>query len=111
MSEQMNAPMSPESASGGNAQVLSILSLVVGVISLCGFFVPIAGIPLGIAGAVLGFLARKDVKWKTLAIVGIVVSGIGILFSCVSPVGIIAVMRLLGPKIGNTFSTISNSLP
>jgi len=24
---------------------------------------------------------------------------------------VIAVMRLLGPKIGNTFSTISNSLP
>ena len=24
---------------------------------------------------------------------------------------VIAVMRILGPKIGNTFSTISNSLP
>ena len=24
---------------------------------------------------------------------------------------VIAIMRLLGPKIGNTFSTISNSLP
>ena len=27
------------------------------------------------------------------------------------PIVVIAVMRLLGPKIGNTFSTISNSLP
>ena len=26
-------------------------------------------------------------------------------------IGVIAVMRLLGPKIGNTFSTIANSLP
>jgi hypothetical protein len=27
------------------------------------------------------------------------------------PICVIAVMRLLGPKIGNTFSTISSSLP
>jgi hypothetical protein len=29
----------------------------------------------------------------------------------VVPIGVIAMMRLLGPQIGNTFSTISSSLP
>ncbi|HMR98218.1 MAG TPA: hypothetical protein PKE62_03105 [Anaerolineales bacterium] len=28
-----------------------------------------------------------------------------------APILVIAVMRLLGPKIGNTFSTINSSLP
>lgn len=35
-----------------------------------------------------------------------------VLFCCaVVPIGVIAMMRLLGPQIGNTFSTISSSLP
>lgn len=110
MSNQMNAPMSPESASGGTEQILAIVSLVVGVISLCGLVVPIVGVPLGIIGIVLGYFGRRDANRKNLATIGMVLSGIGILLSCV-PVGVIAVMRLLGPKIGNTFSTISNSLP
>jgi len=110
MSEQSNVPMSPAPASSGNEQVMAIVSLVVGVISLCGLVVPIIGIPLGIIGIVLGYFGRRKAEWKTYATIGIALSGIGILLSCV-PVGLIAVMRLLGPKIGNTFSTISNSLP
>ena len=36
----------------------------------------------------------------------------GFIALCVClPIVVIAVMRLLGPKIGNTFSTISSSLP
>ena len=114
MNDQTNAPMSPAPASTGNAQILAIISLVAGVISLCIWLIPIigpiAGIILGIAGLVLGYLARKDVNWKTLSIVGMALSGIGILLACL-PIGAIAVMRLLGPRIGETFSTISNSLP
>jgi hypothetical protein len=34
-----------------------------------------------------------------------------ILCCAVVPIGVIAMMRLLGPQIGNTFSTISSSLP
>lgn len=113
MNEQMNTPVSPQPvqpAGAGNAQILAIVSLVVGVISLCGVVIPFMGIPLGILGMVLGYFGRKDVNWKTYATIGMVLSGVGILLSCV-PVGLIAAMRLLGPKIGNTFSTISNSLP
>jgi hypothetical protein len=113
MNDQMNAPMStpPAAPAGqGNAQIMAIISLVAGVISLCGLVIPLIGIPLGILGMVLGYLGRRDVNWKTYATVGMALSGVGILLSCV-PIGVISVMRLLGPKIGNTFSSISNSLP
>lgn len=113
MNDQMNAPVSPQPlqpASAGNERIMAIVSLVAGVISLCGLVVPIIGIPLGIIGIVLGYFGRRDNNWKTYATVGMALSGVGILLSCV-PVGLITVMRLLGPKIGNTFSSISNSLP
>jgi len=113
MNDQQNAPMTTPPATPparGNEQTLAIVSLVAGVISLCGLVIPIIGIPLGILGIVLGYFARRDINWKTYATVGMALSGVGILLSCV-PIGVIGVMRLLGPKIGNTFSTISNSLP
>jgi uncharacterized membrane protein YphA (DoxX/SURF4 family) len=110
MNEQMNTPVSPVPARSGNEQTLAIVSLVAGVISLCGLVVPILGIPLGIVGIVLGYFGRRDAAWKTYATVGMALSGAGILLSCV-PIGLIGAMRLLGPKIGDTFSTISSSLP
>jgi len=110
MNEQPNVPMSPIPASSGNEQIMAIVSLVAGVISLCGLVVPIIGVPLGIIGIVLGYFGRKDAERKNLATIGMVLSGLGILLSCV-PIGVISIMRLLGPKIGNTFSTISSSLP
>jgi hypothetical protein len=110
MNDQINVPASPQPVSAGTEKILAIASLVVGVISLCGVIVPLIGIPFGIIGIVLGFLGRRDVNWKTYASIGIALSIVGILLSCV-PVAIISVMRLLGPKIGNTFSTINSSLP
>jgi len=110
MNEDMNTPMQEQPVSSGNERIMAIASLVLGIISLCGAILPIVGIPLAIIGIVLGFLGRKDISQKNLATAGIVVSILGILFSCV-PVIIIAVMRLLGPKIGNTFSSINSSLP
>ena len=113
MNDQMNAPVSPQPAqpaSAGTEKIMAIASLVVGVISLCGLVIPIIGIPLGIVGIVLGYLGRKDAASKTYATIGMALSGVGILLSCV-PVGLIAFMRLMGPKIGNTFSTINSSLP
>lgn len=113
MNEEMNTHASPEpggATTGGNERMMAIGSLVLGVISLCGFFLPIVGIPLAVGGIVLGILGRKDEAQKTIATVGIVVSIFGILLGCV-PVSIIAIMRLLGPKIGNTFSSINSSLP
>jgi len=113
MNDPMNAPVSPQPvqpASAGTERIMAVVSLVAGVISLCGIVVPIIGIPLGIIGIALGYFGRRDVDWKTYATIGMALSGAGILLSCV-PIGLIAVMRLLGPKIGNTFSSISNSLP
>jgi hypothetical protein len=110
MNDQLNTPVSPQPASAGAEKFLAIASLVVGVISLCGLVVPIVGILFGIIGVVLGFFGRRDAGWKTYAAVGIALSIMGILLSCV-PIGIISIMRLLGPKIGNTFSTINSSLP
>ena len=110
MNDQMNTPVSPVPTSGGNEQTMAIISLVAGVISLCGLVVPIIGVPLGIVGIVLGYFGRRAAAWKTYATIGMALSGAGILLSCV-PIGLIAVMRLLGPKVGTTFSTISSSLP
>ena len=110
MDDQMNAPVSPQPASAGTEQTMAIVSLVAGVLSLCGIVIPIIGIPLGIVGIVLGYFGRKAAAWKTYATVGMALSGAGILLSCV-PISLITVLRLLGPKVGNTFSTISSSLP
>ena len=111
MDEQTNTPMpSQPTQPAGTERILAIVSLVTGVISLCGLFIPIIGIPLGLIGLVLGILGRKDADWKVYATVGIALSVVGILLSCV-PIGVISIMRLLGPKIGNTFSSINSSLP
>ena len=80
-----NAPMQvPPSASGssGNEKMMAIASLVLGVINLCAWFFPICGIPLSIAGLVLGFFGMKDPSQKTLAIIGMVLCAIGLLIGC-----------------------------
>jgi hypothetical protein len=113
MNHQSNAPVSPKSVQPAGAKIereMAVVSLVLGEISLCGVLIPIIGILLGSIGFVLGYFGRKDDDGKIYAIVGMVLSGVGILLSCM-PTGLISVMRLLGPKIGNTFSTISSSLP
>jgi len=110
--EHTNTPVSPQPtqpASAGTEKILAIVALVLGVISLCGVFIPIIGIPFGLIGFVLGIFGRKDADWKTYATVGMALSVVGILLSCI-PIGVISVMRLLGPKIGDTFSSINSSL-
>lgn len=110
MSEGSNAPMSTGSVSGGGTEsTLAILSLVCGVISLCGIVVALIGIPFGLLGLVLGYFGRRNTDRKNLATIGMILGGIGILLSCI-PI-FFAILRLLGPKVGNTFSTISSSLP
>lgn len=110
MNEPLHSPSASEPARGGTESTLAILSLVCGVISLCGIVVPVAGIPFGLLALVLGYFGRRSAERKSLATIGMVLGSLGILLSCV-PVFIIYVMRLLGPKVGNTFSTISSSLP
>ena len=83
-------PISPSPApASGNERIMAIASLVLGVINLCAWFLPICGIPLSIAGLVLGFLGMKDQSQKTLAIIGMVLCGLGLVAACInSAVGV-----------------------
>jgi hypothetical protein len=79
----MQVPPTPVSTGGsGNEKIMAIASLVLGVINLCAWFIPLCGVPLSIIGLVLGFLGMKDPSQKTLAIIGMVLSGIGLLLAC-----------------------------
>ena len=86
MNDQMNSPMQQPSSGTGNERIMSIASLVIGVINLCAWFLPICGFPLGIVGIVLGYLGMKDPSQKNLAIAGMVLSGIGILLACINAI-------------------------
>ncbi|MBM3179146.1 MAG: DUF4190 domain-containing protein [Chloroflexi bacterium] len=56
----------------------ALASAALGVLSLCGGLIPIFGTILGILGIVLGVLGRRSEN-KRAAIVGIVLSIIGLL--------------------------------
>ena len=110
MNDQPNVPMSAPNPSNNNNRIMAISSLVLGIINLCSWFLPICGFPLAVAGLVLGYFGMREPSQKTLAIIGIVLSGIGLLLSCGNAflgVG----LRLFGPSVGNVFSSISSSLP
>lgn len=81
--------------------------------------VPVLGICVGLVGLALGFYA---IALQVTAVKGVNQLGWGqaltafflptLIFACCLVVpGVIAVMRLLGPKIGDTFSSINSSLP
>ena len=99
-------PAAPAPASTDNARIMAIASLALGIINLCAWFLPICGIPLGIVGAVLGYLGMKSPQQKTLAIVGLVLSIIGIILACLNAIAGV----FLGPMIGNVFSTLNESM-
>lgn len=108
MNEPINTPVStPPTASGtDNNRIMAIVSLVLGIINLCAWFFPICGAPLAIVGLVLGYFGMRSPQQKTLAIVGMVLSGIGLLLACVN--GVAGV--LLGPQIEDIFNSINQSL-
>lgn len=103
MNEQSNTPMAQPS---GNERLMAIGSLVLGVINLCAWFLPICGIPLGLIGIVLGYLGMKDPTQKTLAVIGMVLSGIGILLACVNAIAGV----FMGPQINEIFNQINQGL-
>jgi hypothetical protein len=74
-------PVSTPSGSD-NQKYMAIASLVIGILNLCAWFLPICGAPMGIVGIVLGIFGMKSPSQKTLAIVGIVLSSIGLLLAC-----------------------------
>lgn len=108
MNEPSNVPLSTPPAAGSNSnnRIMAIASLVLGIINLCAWFLPICGAPLAIVGLVLGYFGMRSPEQKTLAIVGMVLSGIGLLLACVNAVAGI----FLGPDIQNIFNTINQSL-
>jgi hypothetical protein len=81
--------------------------------------IPVLGICIGIVSLVIALytivlqvMAVKGVNnfgWGQ-ALGSVFIPGI-VLACCFVVPSVIAVMRLLGPKIGDTFSTINNSLP
>ncbi|HQU37023.1 MAG TPA: hypothetical protein PLR65_10585 [Anaerolineales bacterium] len=74
MDEQSNAPIFLPPAGGSGGRMLAIASLILGVMSLCGWFLPICSVPLCVAGAVLGYLAMNDASQENLATVGMALS-------------------------------------
>ena len=87
MNEPLNAPPNapfpaPTPAGNNNDRTMAIASLVLGVLNLCAWFLPICGVPLGITGLVLGYFGQRSVAQRTLAIIGMVLSGIGLLLAC-----------------------------
>jgi hypothetical protein len=78
-----------------------------------GICTGLLGLFLGIYALVLQVTAVKGVNhldWGQ-AIGSFFLPTLILLCCALLPIGVIAVMRLLGPQIGNTFSTINNSLP
>ncbi len=111
----MSEPMQNASASAPVSLPLPTSGLAVGslVAAILGWvLLPVLGAGLGL---VLGYMARKETRGPSptasgdgIATAGIVISWINIgLLGC--GCAIILILMLLGPAIGNTFSTINSS--
>lgn len=66
-------PELPEQQKNG----LAIASLVLGIVSICCC----AGLPLGITGLILGIISKKKYPLNNMAIVGIILSSLGIVWA------------------------------
>jgi FtsH-binding integral membrane protein len=112
-----------QSKNNGLAMAAGWLGIGAIVMAVVGFVVQIAapgngafcsglGVLAALVGLVLGIIGLEQIsknpgqKGKGMAIMGIVV---GALVACVAPV-VIAVLLMLGPVIGNVFSSINSSL-
>lgn len=79
--EKVEATVKDAVATNNNADLMAIASLVLGVLNLCAFCMPYCCLPLSILGLVLGYLGRKSTKYKTIAIIGMVLCGLGLVLS------------------------------
>jgi hypothetical protein len=61
----------------------AITSLILGILSLGAWFLPCCGAPVTVTGLVFGILGLKS-RQRTLAIVGIVLTSIGLLATLVN---------------------------
>lgn len=69
-----------EKPANKNEEYMAIASFILGLIMLCGWFIPLCGFPLAVIGIVLGFLGRESGQ-RTLAIIGIVLSSLGLVLT------------------------------
>jgi hypothetical protein len=72
--QQTPVPNTVVAQDNKNSDYMAIGSLVLGVLNLCSWFVPLFGCPMSIIGIILGYMGTKSSKYKTLAIIGIVLS-------------------------------------
>lgn len=88
-------PPPPQSSLPQKARTMAIASIVLGVVGLCvsltfgalsmgagevGGIGLLCGIPLSIAGFVFGYLAMKDPAQKAIAVMGVIISCIALIF-------------------------------
>jgi hypothetical protein len=60
---------------------LAVASLVLGILALMAWLIPLIGLPVAIAGFVLGWMARVSIN-RVIALIGMGLSLFGLLFSC-----------------------------
>ncbi len=63
-------------------KLLAIISVTIGIFSLCGGLIPIIGIVSGLLGIIAGIFGRRSESRK-IALIGISISALGILISFV----------------------------
>jgi hypothetical protein len=70
---------------------VAIAAFVIGILNLCGWILPVCGIPLAIIGGILGVLGLQSSQ-RTLAIVGIVLCALTLIGSIIAAIagGVIA---------------------
>ncbi len=92
---------------------LATASLIVGILTFIpGLLLSILGSLIGLVAAVLGIIAlvqisRDKTRGQGAAIAGI---ALGVIGAFLAPFFTIIVLMILGPTIGNVFSTINSSL-
>lgn len=69
-----------ENKKGGGA---AIAALVLGILGLVAWFVPVIGLPITLVGVALGLWGRQGHRFR-VAVVGLVLSGIGFLAALVN---------------------------
>lgn len=130
MESQTPFPAPEPASSGPRTNSMATVSLILGIaglLSFCAAFVlsviPFAGlvcgglgILLGIAALVTGIIARQQVKARgesgsEMALAGIIMGSIQMVFLvCIIPLIVIAALTIMGPLVGQVFSTINSSL-
>ena len=62
----------------------AIIAFVLGIVSLLAWCIPICGAPVTIAGIVLGIRGLQSSSMRVMAIVGIVLSSLGLIATVVN---------------------------